>query len=331
MTALVLINAHARRGSEKAADYARSLLSDAEVVLTRTFDEARAALDARLSKGRLDLVVAGGGDGTAVSIINELRARVSVMPKVAVLPLGTGNAWANVTNAPKYRRALKLLSEHDHATLPTQHFPLIEVEGRLTPFAGAGWDADILSDYQAHKAAALPGAREANTGIKGYLGSMFTRTIPRLAIGGKARRVRVVNLDPNPLRVGAHLELEPMAGVKVGDTIYEGTFGVAGAGTLDKLGGGFRAFPYALLDKEKMAVRVYAGSVLGATMNMPRLWRGVHPLPNSHDWMLSHCRFELETPAPFEVGGDVLGERDSVEFKLLASGVHCVDWGKLQR
>jgi hypothetical protein len=59
------------------------------------------------------------------------------------------------------------------------------------------------------------------------------------------------------------------------------------------------------------------------------LWRGVHPLPDDHNWMLTRCRMEFDRPVPFEIGGDLAGDRTSVEMNLAPESVALVDWRKM--
>ena len=58
-------------------------------------------------------MLAAGGDGTAVALVNAL-ARATAdgepFPTVGVLPLGTGNGWAHALGAPKLHRCLELLA-----------------------------------------------------------------------------------------------------------------------------------------------------------------------------------------------------------------------------
>jgi hypothetical protein len=80
-----------------------------------------------------------------------------------------------------------------------------------------------------------------------------------------------------------------------------------------------------------MAVRVYAASTLHATLRMPWLWRGAHPLPHDHNWLLTHCRMDFDRPLPFEIGGDLAGQRTSVELRLADDRVPIVDWRALHK
>ena len=64
---------------------------------------------------------------------------------------------------------------------------------------------------------------------------------------------------------------------------------------------------------------------------MPRLWRGAHPLPDDHHFLITRCRLEFDEPVPFEIGGDLAGERTQIDFDLAAEGIPLVDWRRMSR
>ena len=74
--------------------------------------------------------------------------------------------------------------------------------------------------------------------------------------------------------------------------------------------------------------RVYAATAAQATLHLPKLWRGFHPLPDSHDFLLTRCRMDFDREVPVEVGGDVVGLRSSVEYRLAEQVVPVVDWAR---
>jgi hypothetical protein len=226
-------------------------------------------------------------------------------------------------------RALRHL-RHD-VTPALRSFSMVEAEGRVTPFAGTGWDAEVLSDYKSMLEELPVALRRSTGGLAGYARSIFTRTIPRHLLRRSGANVRVVNLGAPALAVNAHGTPVLVPGGGVGAVLYEGPISVGGAGTTEQLGLGFRAFRFAHLAPGRMAVRVYAASPLGATARLPWLWRGAHPLPHDYNWMLTRCRMEFDRPVPFEIGGDVVGQRTSIELSLARDLVPVVDWRRLRR
>jgi len=303
-------------------------LPRARVALTRSVEEARAWIDQQLRPNPPALLLAGGGDGTITGLVNELRAQGLALPAIGVLPMGTGNAWAHVTGAPRPAVALRQLAAYGERLPPLRPFSLVRVEGRLAPFAGTGWDAEMIQDFKGQLSSAGP-LRSSQSGLRGYLGAMFTRTIPRHVFGEGNPQVSVYNLGAPALTVDENRAIRPLPGGDTGALLYRGPAGVAGAATTPEWGFGFKSFPFAQAMPHRLSVRVYGGSVLEATRNMFKLWRGEHPLPKMHDFLVERVRMDFDREVPFQMGGDVLGLRRSLEFELAEENVQLVDWHRL--
>jgi len=330
MSTAVVINLRARRGSRDLEDTIRAHLPTARVALTKTLEEAKAFL-AELHSGpeRPSLILSGGGDGTAVSLLNEWDRTGSVLPTIGLVPLGTGNGWARATNSPSFQKAIRRLAAHT-GDWPTRSFALVEVEGVLSPWAGTGWDAEILADY--HKIVkALPrGSDEYIGGFPLYMVSLFGRTVPRMVMRPRTN-VRLINLGAPALAIDENGAPVPVVDGEAGSVLYEGPISVTGCGTVRDLGLGFRGFPFAHARSGRMATRIYYETTLRASRNVRKLWRGHHPLPNDAHWLLDACRMEFDRPVNFEIGGDVVGERTSVEFRLADKRATLLDWSRLRR
>ncbi len=59
--------------------------------------------------------------------------------------------------------------------------------------------------------------------------------------------------------------------------------------------------------------------------------RRAHPLPKMHDFFVERVRMDFDREVPFQMGGDVIGMRRSVEFDLAEESVQLVDWRQLSR
>jgi hypothetical protein len=332
MDIAVVVNLHARKGSAHFASWAQSQLPRARVVATRSLDDLHRFVDDTAKGTPPRLVLSGGGDGTAIALLDALRAREVAFPAFGLLPLGTGNGWAIATKSPKPRAALSQVASMVQQGLhhpPTSDYWLVEVEGRLTPFAGTGWDAEILYDYKLQRAAFPKRLSWLAEGFTGYMTSLFGRTIPRNLVRKDRPQVRLVNLGAPAMTVNAEGQTVEVPHSGPGAVLYEGPYGVAGAGTTTDLGFGFKGLHLARALPGRMHVRVYAGTAGEATLNLPKLWRGQHPLPGSHDFLLTHCRMEFDREVPVEVGGDLIGLRSQVEYRLAEQIVPVVDWTRV--
>jgi hypothetical protein len=326
----VLVNLRARRGSDAVARACRRELPGAHVVASRTLEDAVGFAD-RIADAPPDLVVSAGGDGTAVALVNALRGRPAANAPLGCLPLGTGNAWARVTGARGWRRSVEQLAALREAggPIPSREFDLVEVDGTLAHFAGTGWDAEIIDDFHAQRSGFGLLPSRSRHGLAGYLHGLATRTIPRHLFAAKPVEVELVNTGEDALTVDPRGRAVPLPGGEHGAVLYRGVVNVCAAGTSPEWGFGFRAFPFAGLVPRRFCMRIYAGSVVEATLRAPSLWRGVHPLDKMHTWMLTRCRARFSRPVPFQIGGDRVGHRSEVEYALAAEQVRLLDWHRL--
>lgn len=322
----ILVNANAKRGGRRVAAQIARALPGASVRLTKSTHEIDAWLCALPSPRG---VLAAGGDGTAIALVNAL-ARVTPpgapLPTMGILPLGTGNGWAHALGAPKLHRCLELLARQG-GRLPTHRAGLVEVDGTLCHFAGAGWDAMILDDYRRQLQAMRGPGRGFSKSMYGYVSAALLRTAPKVLLLGNPR-VLVENLGDEVFELGRDGRLLRLP-ARCGAIIYDGPAGVASVGTCPEFGYRFKAFPFAERLPGFINVRVFARSAFGALASIPWLWRGAHPLPGMHDWLATHIRMTFSRPVPFQVGGDAWGFRRTVEYRAATRAVSLVDWRRM--
>jgi diacylglycerol kinase family enzyme len=332
MDIAVMVNLHARRGSEAFASSVRRFLPRARLALTRSMDDARAFCVEQFRSNPPSLLLAGGGDGTITGLLNVLREQGVEPPPIGVLPMGTGNAWARVTGAPRPTVALKQLAAFGDRPPPVMPFSLVQLEGRVAPFAGTGWDTETLQHFKDQLEQWPEGPlREAHAGFRGYMTALFTRTIPQQVMGKSKLRVKVYNTGAPALTVDARGAVVPLPGGETGALLYEGPVGIAGAATTPEFGFGFKAFPFAQAAPHRLSVRVYAAGPLQATSSIFKLWRGAHPLPRMYDFLVERLRMDFDREVPYQLGGDIMGLRRSLEFSLAEESVRLVDWRRLKQ
>jgi len=338
----VVVNLRARRGSAAVARRCEALLPGARVLASSSMEETLTFAKG-LHESPVDLVIAAGGDGTAAALLNAFRKAtpagkvVSLLPTgqaraaLGVVPLGTGNGWARATGAPRWRKALRRLGEflQGNRPIPIWRFDLLDIEDFVAPFAGTGWDAEIIDDFHAQRTGwgLLP--KKARGGLFGYLHGVATRTIPR-HLRMAPPEVELVNSGDDALTIDDDGRVIKLVGGEHGKVLYRGPFSVCAAGTTPEWGFGFRAFPFAGLVPRRFCMRIYNDNALVAAIRAPMLWAGKHPMPNMQTWMLTSCRATFSRPVPFQVAGDRIGMRDMVEYKLASEQVNMLDWSHLQ-
>jgi diacylglycerol kinase family enzyme len=319
----IFVNANAKRGGRRVAAQIARRLPGANIRLTRSTEEVDAWLGSHTSPR---CILAAGGDGTVIALVNALRRVYGdrPFPPVGVLPLGTGNAWAHSTSAPKLDRALKLIAEAKDP-LVVRSFGLVECEGTLTHFAGAGWDAQILEDFRAQLKQSRGPSKWFSKSVYGYVAATVLRSAPKSILFGRPN-VIIENLGDEVYTVTADRKLLKVHGLRHGSVLYDGPMSVAGCSTSPDLGYGFRAYPFAERFPGRMNVRVYDEGTLAAILAIPRIWRGEHPLKGMHDWFATAVRLTFSRKVPLQIGGDAIGLRQTVECKIADRRINVLDW-----
>ncbi len=205
------------------------------------------------------------------------------------------------------------------------------MNGRIAPFAGTGFDAELVSDYKAQLSLQPTASlQHAHSGLRGYMAALFTRTVPRHLFGEGSARVRVINLGGPAQTIDARGEVSLLPGGETGAVLYEGLAGVAGAATIPEWGFNFRAFPHAEAVPGRLSVRVYGARAPQAVRQMFKLWKG-QPVPLMHDFFVDKVRMEFDREIPLQFAGDVEGLHKALEFDLAKEKVSLVDWSALVR
>jgi diacylglycerol kinase family enzyme len=343
----VLLNANARHVTEGVRREIARFVPAQDVFLSRSFDDARQIVSTVLEQGYSTLLV-GGGDGTFVGYVNEIFAQIdehqvsylsegSSARKVltrkrplrfGVLHLGTGNAVAGHVGSAASQVGMieDILRARAGDVKATKQLHLIQVDGKVAPFAGLGADARILGDYTRLKNAFLgtPLGGLAS-GVSGYVFSAVGITAPALLMEGKAPNVEVVNegspvqqLGPDGRPVG-----KPIAN---GEIIYRGPCRLAAAGTVPSYGFGFTIFPHVQRIPGRIQLRLTAMSSLEMVRHMPALWKGRTPTASILDFSVDKVRLSFDRKMPFQVGGDATSDRDQVSLELDSRTVDLLDF-----
>jgi diacylglycerol kinase family enzyme len=316
----ILVNANAKRGGRRIAAELQRALPGADVVLTKRPEEIDGWLS-RLEPKRA--LFAAGGDGTAIALLNALVRAQRTHEVVGALPLGTGNAWAHALGA-KHLHLCVMALQRWHEPMPSRRYDFLTCEGIATMFAGSGWDAEVLADYQSYVAAGRGAMKRMRKTVFGYMQAMLTKTAPRSLFGTRPT-VRIQALGEHAYVRTEHGEIRALH-TEERDRMYEGPVSTLGASTCPEFGFRFRAFPHAERMPGLFNLRLYTRGTLPAVLSMHKLWRGDAWLPGIHDWFSDHVRLTFSRPFALQIAGESVGERSVVEYKSMPSPFRAIDW-----
>ncbi len=328
-TAFVL-NQNAKSVTDQVVRELLATVPAGDVFVTRSLDEARIFAHTIMRRG-YGQVFTGGGDGTLVSTLTFLRQAQTTLggdfPAVGVLKLGTGNAMANTLGAKRPGRDAYHIVHHGPAAHEDVYFVQSD-DGRLAPFAGMGYDAEVLGDYNALKEAAQTPLKKALAqNVWGYLGAMLTRTVPR----------RLTTPDPIVRVTSSHdatLMVHTSAGdvpehIPAGRVLYEGPAPALSVGTIPYFGMGFTMFPFAGQVPGTMQLRVVHCGIPTILKNLyPGVWKGTYRHPQILDFLLKDVTVEVDRPVDTHVGGDADGRSQRLHWTVSDEPVKMVRLGQ---
>lgn len=309
-----------------------------DLYVTQTIEQSDRSLDEIIEK-RYQLVFCGGGDGTAMRVMEQMRLKVDQhnqaggdyqMPKFGLLKLGTGNGWAGYLGYPsKVRPIWAIRRNHDISEMNFENFNLIESEKRVFHFGGFGVDGLIINDYLSIKKHFTKGFFWwlANS-LFGYLFAITMRTIPTAVFKGIECRAKIINDSDDPIYKitvkGGAKELP----VGRGETIFEGLTKIIGFSTTCNYGFKFKLYPFAQEKKGYMQLRLANPSVPLILGNIHKIWTGTWDNPELHDFLVKKVRIELDREMPLQLGGDPEGYRDRIEVAVSDFTVDLLDFRK---
>jgi diacylglycerol kinase family enzyme len=151
-----IVNPSAARSKWKRRSKLRNYLQKnlpGEIVDIQGDKELTVELARKVCPGRQTIVVVGG-DGTVADAIQGIIASGQAKEvRLAIIPLGSGNAFRKSLGIPKnVKKALRILAEGK-----TREIDLIEVEGRLAGFASVGATACVTQEKLRHNVQSLAG------------------------------------------------------------------------------------------------------------------------------------------------------------------------------
>ncbi|RME28126.1 MAG: diacylglycerol kinase [Deltaproteobacteria bacterium] len=311
----VVLNANAGRVTPRVRRAISEVVPRDRLFFTESPEHAREVLEHCVER-EVDTVFAGGGDGTIVGVINTLvglRERADHLPDVGILRLGTGNALAHWMGSGRPLRDLRRWrSGRVHRAVPVR---MVVAEDTLFPFAGLGYDAAILNDYNwlRQRARGRWWDRMAH-GVPGYLLAGYLRTLPNYLRRDPAR-VTVYNLGGPAQRIGpdGRPEGDP---IDTGEIIYQGPATMIGAASTPLYGAGMKMFPFATSRAGRFQLRIAALTPLEAARNLVPLWKGTLRHERLQDFWVDRVRLVFDEAMPYQLGGEARGYRQEMTFGL---------------
>lgn len=322
----IYLNSNARRVSPDVVGRIEELVHPDDIFYVSSIEESHRCAAAILERG-YPTVFTGGGDGTFVQLVNALHQEAGperAIPVLGVLSLGTGNALSRMVSSGSAIQDLKAYVANPSSDIWT--ISLIESEGQLYPFGSLGLDAEILSDYQEMKERVGQGRlKPLFQNVGGYFAAYFGSTVPRHLRDWVLRRkvrVRVTNLGDDAYLVGPEGSKE--TAFKAGDVLFEGEAISTAAGAIPMYGYGLRLFPWADRHLDFFQLRVVDVPMTSALVNLPSIWNGKWTSDGLFDFYVRRVRLEYSEPMPFQLAGDLVGHRRTVEMEIRPRAVELV-------
>jgi diacylglycerol kinase (ATP) len=220
-----------------------------------------------------DAVVAAGGDGTVVEVLNGLLGAKSNLPLLTV-PLGTANGLARTLKLPlEPEAALEAAFEGEVALLDVGH--IVNRDHFFLLFAGVGYDAQVI--------------READRDLKNKHGFMAYVLAAIRQLRKRRNQYLTLVLDGKRMGIHAHSVIMFNANEFVLAGVPLGPKTDANDGKLDII---------VLRDPSAWGTFVEILKVLTyrLTPRAPQVWQA------------SSLRIESSSPLPFQTDGDELGQ-----------------------
>ncbi len=317
----ILLNGRAKSVTADVIQTVRDgFFMSGKVFVSHELAEVPGIVSTILAEG-YDTVLTGGGDGTFTITISEMVAqlkersplRAIQLPRFGLLKLGTGNALAWMVGASRLGQ-----KGHQLRKLPsrTTRIRLVETEGIYAPFSGAGADAQILSDYAAHKSLVKDTLLTSlGSGLTGYALAGMTRSLPHF-IAQSSVNVQIINKGQPAYRISRD-GIDEQSPIEAEGVLYEGPMRLCGFGTIPYYGFKMKMFPYALSHPERMHLRVTSMGPLSFLTNLRSIWRGDYEDEGKlHDFLVERVSIKLSHQTPVQIGGDPHGACETLDTRV---------------
>ena len=325
----VVVNGNAKQVTEELVQMLDQIVQSGDLFVSRSLEEGH-DIAGRIVERCYPVVLTGGGDGTFVQMVTwitrDAEARGREPPRFGLLKLGTGNSLAWVLGAGNTRSGVladlaRVRHSAGHNTLR-----LIEVQGMLTPFAGAGADALGLRHFHQVRNAMrkIPWVGRYGTGAFSYAVSVPLLTAPEALLRPKVG-VRIVNKGAPAERIG--VDGQPVGpAIEPGDVVFEGACLATLVSTIPYWGFGARVFPFAGDRNDRFCLRILDVSPAQIAANLRSVWRGTFRHPRLMDYHVDDILLDFDRPTATEIGGDPAAMVQTMRARLYPKPINVVDY-----
>ncbi|MDX1530842.1 MAG: diacylglycerol kinase family lipid kinase [Rhodothermales bacterium] len=275
--------------------------------LLPTVRPQHAAELARRAAAAFDVVVAAGGDGTLQEVATGLFGQEE-RATLGVLPLGTGNDFAELLGIPKQpEAALRALLRAEPVPVDggvvrwrTARTGGLWNEAVFVNAVGIGFDAEVA--FRAQRKKRLRGKLAYAAAIGGVLRSWPTPEVEVRRVG------EAVAVTPS----GATAPLDDGSG-----PVYRGPLFLCCAANGRSVGGGFRLTPHAEVDDGRLDLCcVGALPLKRILMLLPKVFRGAHlGAPEVISERLGGVTLTASSGLPIHLDGEIV-TREAVEVEV---------------
>lgn len=302
MRAVLIVNPRATSTTPGGRDVlAHAVASEValDVVETGHRGHATQAAD-KAARDGVDLVIAHGGDGTVNEVVNGMLAGgPAAAPALAVVPGGSANVFARALGISRdpVEATHQLLAAL--AACRSRSISLGRAESRWFTFnAGMGWDAEVVAAVDRMRRKRATTLLYARTALSHYVWQALRGPELTVEVAGqppiaRMRTAFISNTDPWTYLGGRPIRLNP-------GCTFDGGLGVFALASL----------------WTPTVLRVLAQAM--TTRPDPRGGR----LLRRDDVPL--VRVSSDIPVRFQVDGDLIGERTSVDFSSVPDALRVV-------
>lgn len=313
------LNANAKSVTKTLLKDLKKLIPQEDLYFSADFPVAREKIAQILNKGYA-YIFCGGGDGTVISAINlmheyEKSHPKAKLPKIGVLGLGTGNALARFLQAHDPIEDIKAIVSGK----PLRPIALSMIEtygGQMTPFAGVGYDGELINDFESVKEVFFDSPfRKVFSSVTGFTLAGLVKTLPR-QIGRTLPTVRINSSHPAYRIINVN-GVDEEVYIEQGELLYDDKAAIICVGTIPYVGYGITMFPFANKRPGYMHLRVSAVPISICLANLyPAIWHGHFRHKKLFDFLVKDVNIESEESLPYHIGGDAMGYRKQLYLKV---------------